>query len=126
VGMLEWLLTGHTGLQPMDYLINALFAFLGAATCTFAINPRLKAPRRAKDGFEPGFLSILLVGVASGLAIGHRIPVPFLVGLVAPMLLPPLLNGVVKLVPALLGATQPALVQMFEALIKGLKGDKQQ
>lgn len=117
--VLEWFLTGHD-LSWTDYLINALFALLGAATCGFAINPKVQLPSRAKDELDLGFLRVLLIGTISGIAIGHKAPIPFVSGLVAPILLPVVLK---KLLPTVLTALQPVAVTFLSAL-GGKKEDK--
>lgn len=116
---IQWLLEGHD-LTWGSYLVNALFALLGAATCGFATNPKLQLPSRDHDEVDLGFLRILLIGTISGIAIGHKSPVPFIAGLVAPILLPVILK---KLIPAIVGALQP-VVLAFLGTLGGKKEDK--
>ena len=117
--VLQWLLSGHN-LTWGDYLINALFALLGAATCGFAINPKVQLPSRDDDELDLGFLRVLLIGTISGIAIGHKAPIPFISGLVTPILLPVVLK---KLLPAALAVFQPVVLGFLSAL-GGRKEDK--
>lgn len=121
----NWLLNGHAGLTPFDYAMNALFAFLGASVTVFALNPRIKLPKRTSAGFEPGVVGIYVIGLSCALAVGYRVPVPFMVGMLSPVTAPALLKGAL---PAVLKIISPALVTVLEgtaAKLKGKGGDGQ-
>lgn len=116
-----WLLSGHTGLSTSDYALNVLFALLGASVTVFATNPHISLPKFKESTFEPGALGLYIIGVSTAVAIGHRIPVPFLVGMLAPVVVPFLLKSTV---PSLLKTLQPMVVAALEAALGRSKGGK--
>lgn len=118
---LQWFLEGHKDLTALDYLLNTLFAVLGASVAVFANNPRVRMPRWVEGEWEPGALGYYVIGVSCALAIGHRVPVPFLVGMLAPVVIPFLLKSTV---PSLLRLLNPMLVAALESAT-GRKEDKE-
>lgn len=111
-----WLLDGHTGLLLKDYVLNAVFAAMGASVTVFASNPRIKMPRYADGEWEPGALGMYVIGISTATAIGHRIPVPFIAGMLAPILVPTLLkNTVPTLLDIGLKVLNPWLAASVEA-----------
>ena len=117
--LLEWLLAGHTDFGVADYAVATLFAFLGAATCAFAINPKVQLPSIGEDEVDLGVLRVFLIGTVSGVAVGYHPPTPFLVGLVTPIFLPVLLN---KTLPTLVATLQPLLIGFLETIVNSKKG----
>ncbi len=112
--VLDWLLSGHTG-NWQDYLIRAVFAFLGAASCAFAVNPKIKLPTRKGNEYDLGFVQLLLVGTAAGVAVGHAPPVPYFVGLLAPVVVPFFLK---KTIPSILAVVTPVVTGILEAYMR--------
>ena len=119
----NWLVGGHAGLTVATYAVTALFAFLGAATCAFAINPKVRLPTYAEDEVDLGVLRVFLIGTISGVAVGYAPPIPFLVGLVSPILLPVLLK---KTLPAIFATVQPILVSFIQTSITTKKGESKE
>lgn len=117
--IVDWMLAGHSGFTLADYAVVALFAFLGGATCAFAINPKVKLPSLDDDEVDLGVFRVFLIGTISGIAVGHRPPIPFLVGLVSPILLPVLLK---KTLPTIFATLQPIVIGFLETIVKSKKG----
>ena len=116
--VIRWLLSGHD-LTWWQYLVNALFALVGAATSGLAINPKFKLPSYDKGELDLGFVRLLLVGTLAGLALGHSPPIPFFAGMFAPVVLPLILE---KFIPALLTTLQPLVLTLAETLASKKKG----
>lgn len=99
--ILSWLLNGHSDLSGLDYFINFLFGLAGASVSVVAQNPKVLLPRWTETGWELGGLSTLLVGSLCAIAIGYKVPVAFIVGLISPSAVPLLLKIVPRIVDQL-------------------------
>lgn len=120
--LLAWLTSGHNGLDAWAYAQNALFGLMGASVTLIATNPRISLPKLKDGTFEPGPLGLCVIGISTAIAVGHRIPVPFLVGMLAPVVAPFLLRSTV---PSLLRVLQPMVVGALEAALGRHKGGKE-
>ena len=91
------LAAGHTGLSALDYVWNALFGAIGAATAYLAdtegevLLPRYDA---RSNSVELGALGRVLVGAGAGVLVGYSGYIPFIAGVVAPTLLPVLVDKI--------------------------------
>jgi len=101
VEIFQLLAAGHTGLTAIDYLWNALFGAIGAATAYLADNegevilPRYDAEQHS---VELGALGRVLVGAGAGVLVGYSGYIPFVAGVVAPTLLPILIDKITAFV----------------------------
>jgi len=101
IEILQLLAAGHNGLTTLDYAWNALFGAIGAATAYLADNegevilPRYDAEQHS---IELGALGRVLVGAGAGTLVGYSGYVPFIAGVVAPTLLPILIDKVTAFV----------------------------
>ena len=97
VEIFQLLAAGHSGLTAIDYLWNALFGAIGAATAYLADNegevilPRYDAEQHS---VELGALGRVLVGAGAGVLVGYSGYIPFIAGVVAPTLLPLLIDKI--------------------------------
>ena len=97
VEMLQLLAAGHNGLTAIDYVWNAAFGAIGAATAYLAdTNGEVFLPRydREQHSVELGALGRVLVGAGAGVLVGYSGYVPFIAGVVAPTLLPLLIDKI--------------------------------
>jgi hypothetical protein len=97
IEILQLLAAGHAGLTAVDYLWNALFGAIGAATAYLAdTNGEVFLPRydREQHSVELGALGRVLVGAGAGTLVGYSGYVPFVAGVVAPTLLPLLIDKI--------------------------------
>ena len=97
VEMLHLLAAGHNGLTAIDYVWNAVFGAIGAATAYLAdTNGEVFLPRydREQHSVELGALGRVLVGAGAGVLVGYSGYVPFIAGVVAPTLLPLLIDKI--------------------------------
>jgi len=93
----QLLAAGHAGLTAIDYLWNAIFGAIGAATAYLAdTNGEVFLPRYDKEqhSVELGALGRVLVGAGAGVLVGYSGYIPFIAGVVAPTLLPALIDKV--------------------------------
>jgi len=101
VEIFQLLAVGHTGLTALDYVWNAVFGAIGAATAYLAdsegevILPHYDAEHYS---VELGALGRVLVGAGAGVLVGYSGYVPFVAGVVAPTLLPILIDKVTAFV----------------------------
>ena len=101
IEIFQLLAAGHNGLTALDYAWNALFGAIGAATAYLADNegevflPRYDAEQHS---IELGALGRVLVGAGAGTLVGYSGYVPFIAGVVAPTLLPILIDKVTAFV----------------------------
>ena len=101
VEIFQLLAAGHNGLTALDYAWNAVFGAIGAATAYLAdtegevILPRYDAEQHS---IELGALGRVLVGAGAGTLVGYSGYVPFIAGVVAPTLLPILIDKVTAFV----------------------------
>ena len=97
IEMLQLLAAGHAGLTAIDYAWNALFGAIGAATAYLAdTNGEVFLPRydAEQHSVELGALGRVLVGAGAGTLVGYSGYVPFIAGVVAPTLLPLLIDKI--------------------------------
>ena len=101
VEIFQLLAAGHNGLTAVDYIWNAVFGAIGAATAYLADNegevilPRYDAEQHS---IELGALGRVLVGAGAGTLVGYSGYIPFVAGVVAPTLLPILIDKVTAFV----------------------------
>ena len=97
VEIFQLLAAGHAGLTAADYLWNAVFGAIGAATAYLADTegevflPRYDAEQHS---VELGALGRVLVGAGAGTLVGYSGYIPFIAGVVAPTLLPVLVDKI--------------------------------
>ena len=97
IDILQLLAAGHQQLTLIDYLYNALAGAIGALTAYIAANegevflPRYDAEQHS---VELGALGRVLVGAGAGMLVGYSGYVPFIAGVVAPTLLPALIDKI--------------------------------
>jgi hypothetical protein len=97
IEILQLLAAGHAGLTATDYLWNAVFGAVGAATAYLAdkegvvLLPRYDAEQHS---VELGALGRVLVGAGAGVLVGYSGYIPFVAGVVAPTLLPALIDKI--------------------------------
>jgi hypothetical protein len=97
IEILQLLAAGHNGLTAVDYVWNALFGAIGAATAYLAdTNGEVFLPRydREQHSVELGALGRVLVGAGAGTLVGYSGYIPFIAGVVAPTLLPVLVDKI--------------------------------
>ena len=97
----QLLAAGHSGLTAIDYLWNAVFGAIGAATAYLADNEgEVILPRydREQHSVELGALGRVLTGAGAGVLVGFSGYIPFIAGVVAPTLLPILIDKVTAFV----------------------------
>jgi hypothetical protein len=97
VEIFQLLAAGHSGLTALDYVWNAVFGAIGAATAYLAdTNGEVFLPRYDKEqhSIELGALGRVLVGAGAGTLVGYSGYVPFVAGVVAPTLLPLLIDKI--------------------------------
>jgi len=97
VEIFQLLAAGHAGLTALDYLWNAVFGAIGAATAYLAdTNGEVFLPRydREQNSIELGALGRVLVGAGAGVLVGYSGYIPFIAGVVAPTLLPVLIDKI--------------------------------
>jgi len=97
IEILQLLAAGHAGLTATDYLWNAVFGSIGAATAYLAdTNGEVLLPRydAEQHSVELGALGRVLVGAGAGVLVGYSGYVPFIAGVVAPTLLPALIDKI--------------------------------
>jgi hypothetical protein len=91
------LAAGHNGLTAIDYVWNAIFGAIGAATAYLADKEGVVLlPRYDKEqhSVELGALGRVLVGAGAGTLVGYSGYIPFIAGVVAPTLLPVLVDKI--------------------------------
>jgi len=101
IEILQLLAAGHAGLTATDYLWNALFGAIGAATAYLAdTNGEVFLPRydAEQHSIELGALGRVLVGAGAGMLVGYSGYIPFIAGVVAPTLLPVLVDKIAGIV----------------------------
>jgi len=101
VEIFQLLAAGHSGLTAIDYLWNALFGAIGAATAYLAdTNGEVFLPRydAEQHSVELGALGRVLVGAGAGVLVGYSGYIPFVAGVVAPTLLPILIDKITAFV----------------------------
>jgi hypothetical protein len=97
IEVFQLLAAGHAGLTATDYLWNAVFGAIGAATAYLADNegevilPRYDAEQHS---IELGALGRVLTGAGAGVLVGYSGYIPFIAGVVAPTLLPLLIDKI--------------------------------
>jgi len=97
IEMLQLLAAGHTGLTALDYVWTAIFGAIGAATAYLAdTNGEVFLPRydREQHSVELGALGRVLTGAGAGVLVGYSGYIPFIAGVVAPTLLPVLVDKI--------------------------------
>jgi len=95
--ILQLLAAGHNGLTALDYAWNALFGAIGAATAYLAdTNGEVFLPRydAEQHSVELGALGRVLTGAGAGVLVGYSGYIPFIAGVVAPTLLPALIDKI--------------------------------
>jgi len=101
IEIFQLLAAGHVGLSARDYLWNAIFGAIGAATAYLAdTNGEVFLPRydREQHSVELGALGRVLVGAGAGTLVGYSGYIPFIAGVVAPTLLPLLIDKITAFV----------------------------
>ena len=101
VEIFQLLAAGHSGLTALDYVWNAVFGAIGAATAYLAdTNGEVFLPRYDKEqhSIELGALGRVLVGAGAGTLVGYSGYIPFIAGVVAPTLLPLLIDKITAFV----------------------------
>ena len=99
VEIFQLLAAGHAGLTAADYLWNAVFGAIGAATAYLADTegevflPRYDAEQHS---VELGALGRVLVGAGAGVIVGYSGFVPFVAGIIAPAVLPFLIDKLME------------------------------
>jgi hypothetical protein len=99
IELIRFLAAGHQHLTALDYLLNAVAGAVGAITAYIASNegevflPRYDAEQHS---VELGALGRALVGAGAGMIVGYSGFVPFAAGIVAPVILPPLLDKLME------------------------------
>ena len=97
IEIFQLLAAGHVGLTATDYLWNAVFGAIGAATAYLAdTNGEVFLPRydAEQHSIELGALGRVLVGAGAGVLVGYSGYIPFVAGVVAPTLLPILIDKI--------------------------------
>jgi len=97
VEIFQLLAAGHSGLTAADYLWNAAFGAIGAATAYLADKEgEVLLPRydRERHSVELGALGRVLTGAGAGVLVGYSGYIPFIAGVVAPTLLPVLVDKI--------------------------------
>jgi len=97
IEIFQLLAAGHSGLTAVDYVWNALFGAIGAATAYLAdTNGEVILPRydAVDNSIELGALGRVLVGAGAGVLVGYSGYIPFIAGVVAPTLLPVLIDKI--------------------------------
>jgi hypothetical protein len=97
IEILQLLAAGHNGLTAVDYVWNAIFGAIGAATAYLADKEGVVLlPRYDKEqhSVELGALGRVLVGAGAGTLVGYSGYIPFIAGVVAPTLLPVLVDKI--------------------------------
>jgi hypothetical protein len=97
IEILQLLAAGHNGLTAADYLWNAIFGAIGATTAYLAdTNGEVFLPRYDPEqhSVELGALGRVLVGAGAGVLVGYSGYIPFVAGVVAPTLLPALIDKI--------------------------------
>jgi len=97
IEILQLLAAGHAGLTAVDYVWNAIFGAIGAATAYLADKEGVVLlPRYDKEqhSVELGALGRVLVGAGAGTLVGYSGYIPFIAGVVAPTLLPVLVDKI--------------------------------
>jgi hypothetical protein len=95
------LAAGHAGLTALDYIWNAVFGAIGAATAYLAdTEGEVFLPRydREQHSIELGALGRVLIGAGAGVLVGYSGYIPFIAGVVAPTLLPALVDKIAEFV----------------------------
>gem|GEM_PF-6529701 len=95
--LFQFLAAGHAGLTARDYLWNAIFGAIGAITAYLAdTEGEVYLPRydREHHSVELGALGRVLVGAGAGVLVGYSGYIPFIAGVVAPTLLPLLIEKI--------------------------------
>ena len=93
----QLLAVGHAGLTALDYVWNAVFGAIGAATAYLADNEGVVLlPHYDAEHYslELGALGRVLVGAGAGVLVGYSGYIPFIAGVVAPTLLPLLIDKI--------------------------------
>jgi len=101
VEIFQLLAAGHNGLTAVDYIWNAVFGAIGAATAYLAdTNGEVFLPRydAEQHSVELGALGRVLTGAGAGVLVGYSGYVPFVAGVVAPTLMPILIDKVTAFV----------------------------
>ena len=99
IDILQLLAAGHQQLTLFDYLYNALAGAIGALTAYIAANegevflPRYDAEQHS---VELGALGRALVGAGAGVIVGYSGFVPFVAGIIAPAVLPFLIDKLME------------------------------
>jgi len=97
IEILQLMAAGHSGLTALDYVWNAVFGAIGAATAYLADNEgAVLLPRydRERHSVELGALGRVLTGAGAGVLVGYSGYIPFIAGVVAPTLLPVLVDKI--------------------------------
>lgn len=123
--VLVWLVSGHSGLTLRNYFVNALFAALGSSVSAFATNPSIRLPHKKDDGtLEVGTIGQFVIGLATSIAIGYDIPVAFISGLLAPIVVPFLLTSVVPAIAQIVkGSIVNSVQRAASAVAPSEKGE---
>jgi hypothetical protein len=101
VDIFQLLAAGHAGLTALDYIWNAIFGAIGAATAYLAdTEGEVFLPRydQEQHSIELGALGRVLIGAGAGVLTGYSGYIPFIAGVVAPTLLPVLVDKVAEFV----------------------------
>lgn len=101
VEILQLLAAGHSGLTAHEYVWNAVFGAIGAATVYLAdTEGEVFLPRYDREhiSIELGVFGRVLVGAGAGVLVGYSGYIPFIAGVVAPTLLPVLIDKITELV----------------------------
>ena len=99
IDIFQLLAAGHQQLTIIDYFYNALAGAIGALTAYIAANegevflPRYDAEQHS---VELGALGRALVGAGAGVIVGYSGFVPFAAGIIAPAILPYVLDKLME------------------------------
>jgi hypothetical protein len=96
IEIFQLLAAGHIGLTALDYVWNAICGAIGAATAYLADNEGVALPHYDAEHHcvELGALGRVLVGAGAGVLVGYSGYIPFVAGVVAPTLLPMLIDKI--------------------------------
>jgi hypothetical protein len=99
IDILQFLAAGHQQLTLIDYFYNALAGAIGAITAYIAANEgEVFLPRYDEEehSIELGALGRVLVGAGAGIIVGYSGFVPFAAGIIAPAILPFLIDKLME------------------------------
>lgn len=88
--MLVWIeawLQAWLAATLVAHMLHAVGGLLGGCLYLAVVTPRLVRPRISKELIDLGFIAPLVVGMLSGMAADHSVPLAMVAGMVAPVML---------------------------------------